>query len=93
MALTQKQIKDVCFISGGPDQCRYLDEDVDDNGNPIYVCKKRSPDKKIIDEELIDFFNEMKRSGQDPAKQGVPLSDNCGGFVVLKTKQQGYDVP
>lgn len=93
MALTQKQIKDVCFISGGPDQCRYLDEDVDDSGNPIYVCKKRSPDKKIIDEELIDFFNEMKKNGQDPAKQGVPLSDNCGGFVVLKTKKQGYDVP
>jgi hypothetical protein len=92
MALTPKQLKDVCYVTGGHLQCRYLDEDVDDKGNLIHVCKKLSPDKKIIDEELIDFYNDMKKNGQDPTKQGVPLADNCQGFVVLKTKQQGYDV-
>jgi hypothetical protein len=92
MALTQKQLKDVCYIHGGAYCCRYLDEDLDDNGNIIHVCKKLSPDKKIIDEELVDFYNEMKKNGQDPTKQGVPLADNCQGYVVLKTKPQGYDV-
>lgn len=91
MALTQKQVKDVCFVNGGHAACRYLDSEIDDNGNRIYVCKKLSPDKKIINEELVDFLNEMRKSGQDPTKQGVPLADNCQGYVVLKTKPQGYD--
>lgn len=92
MALTQKQLKDVCYVNGGHLQCRYLDEEMDDQGNIIHVCKKLAPDKKIIDEELVDFYNEMKKNGQDPNKQGVPLGDNCQGYIVLKTKKQGYDV-
>lgn len=92
MALSQKQLKDVCYVHGGAYQCRYLDEDLDDQGNIVHICKKLSPDKKIIDEEMVDFYNDMKKNGQDPAKQGVPLGDNCQGYIVLKTKQQGYDV-
>jgi hypothetical protein len=92
MALTKKQVNDVCFISGGSKQCRYLDEDIDEHGNVVNLCKKLSPDRQIIDSELIDFFKDMKTSGQDPFKQGVPLGDNCQGYIVLKTKQQGYDV-
>ena len=92
MALSQKQLKDVCVLNGGALQCRYLDEEMDDQGNVVHVCKKLSPDKKIVDEELLDFYDDMKKSGQDPTKQGVPLGDNCQGYIVLKTKQQGYDV-
>jgi len=92
MALTLKQVKDVCFVGGGADQCRFLDEDRDDNNNMIHVCKKLSPDRKIIDDELVDFFNEMNRNGQDPTAQGHALADNCQGYVVLKTKAQGYDI-
>jgi hypothetical protein len=92
MALTQQHLKSVCVVNGGHLQCRYLDEEVDDQGRMVHVCKKKSPDKKIIDEELIDFYNEMKKTGQDPNKQGVPLGDHCGGYIVLKAKQQGYDV-
>lgn len=92
MALTKKQLNDVCYVAGGHLECRYLDEDIDDKGNIIHVCKKLSPDKKIIDEELLDFYKDMQKNGQDPSKQGVPLADNCQGFVVLKIKQQGYDV-
>jgi hypothetical protein len=91
MALSPKQTKDVCFLNGGSDQCRYLDEDMDDKGNIVHLCKKLSPDKKIIDEELVDFYNDMNKSGQDPQKQGVPLGDNCQGYIPLKIKIQGYD--
>lgn len=92
MALTRKQTEDVCFLWGGTNQCRYLDEDVDDDGNIVHICKKKSPYKKVIDEEMIEWLAECKKNNQDPIKQGVPLGDNCGGYVVLKTKKQGYDV-
>ena len=92
MAITKKHLKDVCCIGDGNIQCRYLDEDLNDNGQVVYLCKKLSPDKNIIDLELLDFFNTMKKSGQDPYNQNVPLGDNCSGYIVLKTKPQGYDV-
>lgn len=92
MSLTLKQLQDVCLLYGGSDQCRYLDEDVDDKGQVVSVCRKLSPQKKVIDEEIVDFLAEMKKNGQDPDKQGVPLGNNCQGYIVLKTKPQGYDV-
>lgn len=92
MALTKKQLQDVCLIWGGASQCRYLDEDVDDDGDIVHICKKKSPFKKVVDEELVDFLDDCKKTSQDPHKQGVPLGDNCIGYVVLKTKPQGYDV-
>jgi hypothetical protein len=96
MALSKKHLKDVCVLGGNAagmsKQCAYLDEDIDDQGNVIYVCKKLSPDRQTIDEELDDFFKDMKKNGHDPTKQGVPLGDNCKGYIVLKTKEQGYDV-
>ena len=92
MALTQKQLKDVCYIWGGDQQCRYLDEDLDNKGNIVYVCKKKSPDSQIIDIELSSWLKEVRKKGQDPHKQGVPLGDNCKGYIKLTNKQQGYDV-
>jgi len=92
MALTKKQLKDVCLLYGNEQQCRYLDEDIDDNGDICNVCKKQSVYKKIIDDEVDDFLAEMKKNGQDPMAQGVPLGDNCTGYIVLKSKSQGYDV-
>lgn len=93
MALTKKQLNDVCYVSGGHLQCCYLDEDVDDQGRIVHICKKLSPDRAIIDAEMTDFLNEQKKIGSDPTKQNVPLGDNCQGYVVLKVKPQGYDVP
>lgn len=90
--LSLKQVKDVCFINGGSDCCRYLDEEIDDLGNIIHLCKKLSPDQSIIDNEISDFLKESKKQGLDPFQQGVPLGNNCSGYVVLKTKLQGYDV-
>jgi hypothetical protein len=65
----------------------------DDDGNIVHICKKKSPFKKVVDEELVEFLTDCKNNSQDPYKQGVPLGDNCGGYVVLKSKAQGYDVP
>ncbi len=92
MALSQKHVKDICMINGLNLQCRYLDEDSDNKGNIVHICRKLSTDKKVIDQELTDFYAEMTKKGTDPAAQGVPLGDNCQGYIALKTKQQGFDV-
>ena len=92
MALTQNQVQHVCMLYGAHQQCRYIDEDLDDDGNIVYVCKKKSADKSIIDLEVDEFLTDMKKNHQDPTKQGVPLGDNCSGYIKLTTKQQGYDV-
>lgn len=96
MALTERQIKDVCDIYGGSNRCRYMDEELvdDDNGdfNIVYVCRKKSPDKNMIDQHLVSQINDCKLNGTDPHQAGISMGDNCDGFVVLKTKPQGYDV-
>lgn len=90
MALTNKQIKDVCMVGGGYRQCRYLSADHQNWGK--YNCLKRSPQKQVIDEEVHDAIVHMKSQGQDPKKQGVPISDNCGGYPLLRLIEQGYDL-
>ena len=92
MALTQNQVQHVCMLYGATQQCRYVDEDLDDDGNIVYVCKKLSPEKAIVDLEVSEFLDDMKKHGQDTAKQGVPLGDNCQGYIKLITKKQGYDL-
>jgi len=94
MALTLKQIKDVCLIhSGDSHTCRYLDEELDDQSNIVHVCKKKCPDKALIDNEVDLFMQDMKKTGQNPQKQGKALGDNCAGYLKLTSKKQGYDVP
>lgn len=92
MALTPNQVKHVCMLNGYEQQCRYLDEDVDDKGNIVHVCKKMSPDKTIVDQEISEFMSDMAKTGQDPYKQGVPLGDHCNGYIKLNVKPQGYDL-
>lgn len=91
--LSKLQLSRVCLLHQGNKQCRYLDGDDNDYGK--YQCKKLSPEKKIIDEEVANFLKDAKKQGVNPTKQGVPLGTGggCQGFVVLKTKLQGYDVP
>jgi hypothetical protein len=93
MALTQKHVKDVCLVNGGHLGCRYLDEDLDDNGNAVWICRKLTSDRDIIDLEVEEFLDHMKLNGQDPAKSGQPMGDNCKGYIKLNHKKQGYDVP
>jgi len=96
MALTEKQIKDVCDIYGGGNKCRYMEEDIieDDDGNMsiVYICRKKSPDKIDIDHDTIAQIMDAKANGIDPHDAEIAMGDNCDGYVVLKTKPQGYDV-
>jgi hypothetical protein len=91
MALSKKQLNDVCLVNCGYRQCRYLDE-VEHDSEMVYVCKKLTPDADIIDEEIEEFVIDMQKSGQDPKAQNLPLQINCGGYLMLKAKKQGYDV-
>ncbi len=92
MALSKKQLADVCCLNGLHLQCMYLEEEIDDKFNSIYVCKKKSPEKTIIDKEVNEFIKMANQIGADVKTQGMPLGDNCSGYIVLKNKIQGYDV-
>jgi hypothetical protein len=90
MALTKRQIDDVCLLNKGAQQCRYLGED-DYNGKSIYVCGRLAPEAAIIDEDAEDFIVRANKAGEDPNASGQPLSINCPGYLLLKAKKQGYD--
>jgi hypothetical protein len=92
MALTKKQVADVCLIHQSHKQCCYLDEAMAQNGDIVYVCRKLSPEKNTIDEELDDFVAECKKNNNNPKAQDVPMGDNCKGYVPLANIKQGYDV-
>jgi hypothetical protein len=88
MALTLKQINDICMIDQGATQCRYL---ADDDGK--YFCLKLiSGQKSEIDKEIKEFIKKHKDRGVDPNSMGLPLSNNCGGYRFLTAKMQGYDI-
>jgi hypothetical protein len=90
MALTLKQVNDVCLIDGGHKECRYLEDDENMSGK--FFCKKKSPDKKHIDDLVSEYLHECKVNGDDPIDGGVALGDNCGGYLCFKDIPQGYDV-
>jgi hypothetical protein len=88
MALTLKQINDICMIGTDATQCRYL---ADDDGK--YFCLKLiSGQKAEIDKEIKEFIKKHKDRGVDPNSMGLPLGNNCGGYRFLTAKMQGYDI-
>lgn len=92
MAISKKHLNDVCFLNGGYLKCRYLDQDYDENNNVISFCKKLTPEKNIIDEYVKNYLNDAANNNFDPKSKGLPLGDNCKGYIPLKKKLQGYDV-
>ena len=90
--LSKLQLQRVCLLHQGHKQCRYLAQD-DDDPNKHY-CLKQTSEKKIIDSEVLRFLKEKKDAGEDPTQEGTPLGNGggCSGYIVLKTKLQGYDV-
>jgi len=92
MALSKLQLQRVCLLHQGHQQCRYLDGDERDHTK--FYCRKLSPEKKTIDDEVSSFLKDHQKQGTDPTQDGVPLGDGggCQGYIVLKTKEQGYDV-
>ena len=87
--LTQNQINNVCLF-GQDGQCRYLDQDILDFSK--FICKKKSHEKKIIDEEVEEFLKECKDKKINPTTAGQPIGDNCRGYLPLQVMPQGYDV-
>ena len=91
MALTLKQIQDICLIGSGSTQCRYLAEDEVTDGK-FYCLKLVSKQKPEIDNEVDDFIKKYKDRGIDPNTMGMPIGNNCSGYRSLKHKMQGYDL-
>ena len=91
MSLSKGQVSDVCLLGQGTQQCRYLaEDDVDRN---MFYCLKKSKDKKDkIDVEVSSLVKDLKRRGKDIDAQNIPVGNNCGGYIILKHVEQGYDV-
>lgn len=92
MGLTKDQLNDVCLIYGGHHQCKYLDESRNDAGEVVHVCRKLTAERNAIDVELTDLLDEFNRKGLKPESQGIPLGNNCGGYLPLPNVPQGYDL-
>jgi hypothetical protein len=91
MALSLKQVKDICMLGSGSSQCRYLAEDESLIGK-FYCLKMVRQQKPEIDIEVDEFIKKHKDRGVDPYSMGMPLGNNCGGYRLLKLKMQGYDL-
>jgi hypothetical protein len=92
MALSKTHLKDVCLLGMKYHQCRYLDEAENDDGEVVYVCRRKTADGKAIDDELNDYVKDLKKQKKDPRDSEVPLGDNCSGYPALPNVKQGYDV-
>jgi hypothetical protein len=90
MVLTFKQVSDVCLLRQGHRECRYLEGD--DIDPKKFYCKKKSPDRKHIDDLVQEYLDECEADGEDPRDGGVALGDGCAGYINLKNVPQGYDV-
>lgn len=90
MPLTKAHLIDVCMQYRSSKECRYLEED-DENPGKFY-CKKLSPIRNGIDIQVEKYAKQCKKDGIEPAKQWMPIGDNCSGLLPLRTLVQGYDV-
>lgn len=89
--LSKRQIEDICLVYQGAHQCRYLEGDSTDYSK--FYCRKRTPDRAVIDEVVDDHIKERIRLGKDPMTEDEAIGDNCSlGFLPFKDKLQGYDV-
>lgn len=88
--LSLKQINDVCLVRSSVRRCRYLDQD--DTNSSKWYCLKQSSKKDEIDEEIVDYLDDLSKRGIDPSSKDIPLGDNCKGYPIFKNKLQGYDI-
>jgi hypothetical protein len=87
--LTRDHLSSYCLPYGGSLRCRYLAED--ENRISRFFCLKKSNKKKIVDAELDEIIKTLQNKGKDIGKQGIPLGNNCPGFILLKNKKQGIN--
>jgi len=84
MTITPKHLQDVCLLNH-PDiskTCRYLSQDELDS-NKWHCQKLRSYIKFEIDLE-VETHNKLNTK--------IPSGNNCGGYLLLRNIDQGYDV-
>lgn len=87
--LSLKQVQAICMVGQAEEQCRYL---AADDTNSKYYCVKKTAFKNQINNEIDLFVEKMKEVNIDPESKGIPLGDNCSGYIFLKHKMQGIDV-
>jgi hypothetical protein len=93
MALSQNHVTDICLFGCGNQECRYLDGEADQKtGNMTFICKKKSLERKMIDEEVAEQEADCKKNNINPLSIDAPMGDNCSGYLPMKTLLQGYDV-
>jgi hypothetical protein len=87
MPLSKLHVINVCKKDNGKNECRYLSEDEIKDG--VFQCKKLSPEKIIIDEEVDEYLRRKRNYGRN--ENDYSLGDNCKGYPVLRHKEVGYD--
>lgn len=90
MALTKNQLSNVCLLGVGYKQCRYLSLSKKDS--TVWCCLKKSMHASNLDKEVEAKLKDLADKKIDYKKQGVPVGDNCHGYIILKNIPQGYDV-
>lgn len=90
MALSQKQVQDICLNYAGAKTCRFLV--YDQTSGKHLCCKLVQKLREEVDERIDQYLDKMKQNGQDPALMGRAIGDNCQGYLYLKHKKQGFDV-
>ena len=89
--LSKKQLTDVCLLGAmSYDTCRYCQRDAIDYMK-WYCVKLYERDQKKIDKKIYDYLIDCDQKGISPYASNVPLGDNCSGYPLLKTIEQGYD--
>jgi hypothetical protein len=89
--LSKKQLEDYCLPYSGHLRCRFLAEDEQDWAKCF--CLKKTKRRVDIDSETDDYVKELHKKGITPESQGVPIGDNCEGFIFLRHLEQGFDKP
>lgn len=79
-------VDSVCFVGKGNRQCRYLghaDKHSDaPKGNGFYCLKTEPQEKEMIDLEVKLVIRNAERNNIDARNFGLPLSNNCDGYVA-----------
>jgi len=93
MALSEKQVKNMCLGGTGFTQCRYMVNDKKDY-KKCYCVKLLAARKKKIDVEVDAHLKTCKKNGTDPKMMWSPCGTGgaCAGYAYLPTVHQGYDV-
>jgi hypothetical protein len=89
--LSEKQLAHVCLLGEmSYETCRYCMRDSIDYVR-FYCVKHSKKYQEKIDRKTYDFFIDCGLKGISPYASSVPLGDNCDGYPLLKTIEQGYD--